>query len=1096
MLDRRTLIPVAFWVACLLGDAAFCGPLVREVKSSDSPFSQVITRSDGDRSISLILDREEYDPLDLTGVAVIRIRPKDKKPGDLLVRLQLRDDKGEMALTEVLRPVRGTHLDVTLALANIELGNYTLHSILTDKTGATLGEASAPLRKRVKRKQATVPDRQQVELLVWPAEGQMESDWPIMTGVPFPQGVLFEQKQVRLLDDNGNEVPCQTSVRSAWNRHGSIRWLGLDFIGRLSKPGARYTVEYGRQVRRAATSQMDVDENAEAIRVNTGPLRFTVRKRGFNLIDEVTLNGASVSRQNAKAGLELTDHEGSVYRASNDPDVQVVIEETGPVRTTIRATGWYVKDGTSGERTSPFLPTDRLCKHDTRITAYAGKPYVTVQHALIVTFDTHKVRLKHAGITQCIAGASTGAFGLDGKVIDAPASEQQSIRLYQPATVDGQVESGDPAQPEFRVVEKGKRGDGWVRLSGAEGSLTLCVTDFWQLFPKELELREDRISLNIWPRYGRTYTGVNPLDLREIYKAWWCHTGPELAFPLPKEVYEIEKKVWPQGGEYVYENDLRANAQGVAIENNFLMAFDTTADAEESARLNATYQYGPHAWADPRWVCDTSAFGRMIAKDEERYPTAEAYLNHAVSLRLAAQEYARDYGMFNYGCIHSDDSHFREGKWGLDRVWKDHHGAPRIPWIAYARSGDPKHFHFARRNSRHVMNVDTIHYVTPDYDLSPEHVKKDEEYRPRHEVGAHYGCYGLQHWGDQPCVACMWVNGEYDQLFWNYYTTGNRRALDVAMLWVEAIKRTRYAGETGREFSSVGAEALEAFQATWDPGLLEIIDNTASAIGAAHFYGVNDDRRLGNHWLNMAPFVDRYLPFTGNENFRRRTLAWGLDNSPYDGPRVNTQALKYYETGEVAHLKECLADVYFLSLRYSPQPPRISDRSGMYGWLKTVFRATHWPVYLRALSDADIPLFVASTPDEPFPGNGRVRKTDDGGKTRSVCVIRPGQSADFSDKQVWYFRTAANQKSLKFQVTQRDGEGAVHIRTRDGSKIVAHIGADGYRVGGDGTLKVDVEPETLYYMATSGGPSVTPFEYPLVLSHTVEDWFEPQRQGR
>ena len=64
-----------------------------------------------------------------------------------------------------------------------------------------------------------------------------------------------------------------------------------------------------------------------------GPLQFIVRKRWYNLLDEVRLDRDLISKQNATAGLELTDHEGNVYRASNDPDVSVVVEETGPVRT-------------------------------------------------------------------------------------------------------------------------------------------------------------------------------------------------------------------------------------------------------------------------------------------------------------------------------------------------------------------------------------------------------------------------------------------------------------------------------------------------------------------------------------------------------------------------------------------------------------------------------------------------------------------------------------------------------------------------------------------------------------------------------------------
>lgn len=73
-----------------------------------------------------------------------------------------------------------------------------------------------------------------------------------------------------------------------------------------------------------------------------------------------------------------------------------------------------------------------------------------------------------------------------------------------------------------------------------------------------------------------------------------------------------------------------------------------------------------------------------------------------------------------------------------------------------------------------------------------------------------------------------------------------------------------------------------------------------------------------------------------------------------------------------------------------------------------------------------------------------------------------------------------------------DGEGADHIRTVDGSKIVAHMGADGHLVGGEGTLKAAVEPNTFYYLAISGGPNVMPVDQTLILAATVDDWFEPE----
>ena len=75
MYHSRVFAVAAVWLRCMLDATVRAGPLVREVASSPNPFSQVIAGKESGKEISLILDREEYDPLDVTGVAVIRIKP-------------------------------------------------------------------------------------------------------------------------------------------------------------------------------------------------------------------------------------------------------------------------------------------------------------------------------------------------------------------------------------------------------------------------------------------------------------------------------------------------------------------------------------------------------------------------------------------------------------------------------------------------------------------------------------------------------------------------------------------------------------------------------------------------------------------------------------------------------------------------------------------------------------------------------------------------------------------------------------------------------------------------------------------------------------
>jgi hypothetical protein len=343
-------------------------------------------------------------------VALVRIERGAEPLGELAVQVEVLDGHEKPVRSQTLRPLLKEALHLTLSTAGLPTGTFRVRARLLGPGGQVLASAEKPLRKLMKRKQRAEPAQGRVALRVWPAAEDQPGSWPIATGVPFPQGELFSAERVRLLDDRGREVPCQTTVRALWNRRGSVRWLGLDFAGQLTRKGATYTLEYGRDVRRAkAPSRLVVKAVAEGVRVNTGLLQFTIRQRGFNLLDGVRLQGRPIAAQDGGGGLVVTDQEGTVYRAANDLDTKVTIEESGPVKAVIRVAGWYVKAGTTGAEVSPVLPTDRLCQHITRLTAYAGKPYVQVQHVWVVTCDMHRVRLRNVAIGVGLPGGTRRA---------------------------------------------------------------------------------------------------------------------------------------------------------------------------------------------------------------------------------------------------------------------------------------------------------------------------------------------------------------------------------------------------------------------------------------------------------------------------------------------------------------------------------------------------------------------------------------------------------------------------------------------------------------------------------------------------------------
>lgn len=273
-----------------------------------------------------------------------------------------------------------------------------------------------------------------------------------------------------------------------------------------------YYLEFGPNIKSPAAPQtVRVNDTEEGIAVNTGPLQFLVRRRGFNVLDNVRLNGKAVVAAARQQGLYLVDHEGSVYRAANDAETTLKIEEQNSLRVVLRAEGWYVKDGTDGKKLNYTLPTDKLCKFVTRIEAYAGKPYVRVLSTWILTYDTFTVRIRDAGLSLPLLGIEQAQFGVENGAAIHQKVIADGVRLVQHLPHEFVVEDG-----KSRSLAKGKHSAGWVQAETPDNIVAVEHRETWQRFPKEIEVLPTAIKLHIWAdsrqRPSRNQTNRAPGD--------------------------------------------------------------------------------------------------------------------------------------------------------------------------------------------------------------------------------------------------------------------------------------------------------------------------------------------------------------------------------------------------------------------------------------------------------------------------------------------------------------------------------------------------------------------------------------------------------
>lgn len=171
---------------------------------------------------------------------------------------------------------------------------------------------------------------------------------PVTIGIPLP-----DDAHLREISELGLEGARrgQFRVLGRWPS-GNLKWVLLDTLAdvKAGEPNTSIALKGGKGNFGGPNLAIDEGEN---IRINTGPGEFIIRKKNFNLFDQVYVNGRQVVSSGSSKGLLLRGPAypdivcvrpcATIYASANDADSQVIIEENGPVKAVIKATG-YLRD--------------------------------------------------------------------------------------------------------------------------------------------------------------------------------------------------------------------------------------------------------------------------------------------------------------------------------------------------------------------------------------------------------------------------------------------------------------------------------------------------------------------------------------------------------------------------------------------------------------------------------------------------------------------------------------------------------------------------------------------------------------------------------
>ena len=681
----------------------------------------------------------------------------------------------------------------------------------------------------------------EVSLEVRNPAGLAVGQWPTATGVPFPPGVLKSARDVQLLGTGGVELPLQ-AVCTGVHQDGSVRWLLLDFQTDVAPSRRVVTLRYGAGVTRAVVPRpLRIEDGAETIKVDTRPLAFAVRKAGFNGLEAVALGGSRIVGTGHDGGPYFVDDQGTEYRACLDPRPEVAIESPGPMRTVITARGWYVnREG------------ERKCRFIVRVHAYAGRPYVRLFYTWLMTEDSRSLRFRDIGFRLAVR---TGAcrFPLDdGTRLERAAPEHDSAHLVQYDFDRFRLHSGEAHDGRGQPI-------GLASAAGPDGLVAIAVRDFRQLFPKEFSWTPGGLVFHVWPAHGVARNARKAEDAT-IQHLRYCHEGEVLDFQVPESYHGYTG----EHSEYVYRylrSAKNANAIGLAKTHELLLLFGAQQVVPETveALVQALHE-PPVCMASPEWMCASGVFGAIQPCRADRFPDYERLISGTFDAERRMQAFTRDYGMWNYGDSHTSWDVSRKRWSDVCRVWRNtHHGCCRVPWLLYVRSGDPKYFRYAVRNTRHVLDQDFCHWTSDEFE--------GLEY-PRGKVkGALNDYKGIVHWHSGNRL--MDYNSMTDFALWYWHMTGDRWGVEVARDWAEAVRERFSKAHGRREGAGTMAALLEFYKEIWDPPYRVIIDRYFE-----HMLGTQRDDGSFPQWENYAPWLERYWELTKDPRAAAALVTW------------------------------------------------------------------------------------------------------------------------------------------------------------------------------------------------------------------------------
>ncbi|MBL4711192.1 MAG: hypothetical protein JKX75_01595, partial [Gammaproteobacteria bacterium] len=342
---------------------------------------------------------------------------------------------------------------------------------------------------------------------------------PFSIGVPCPEGAILDQTRLRLCL-KGKPEPFYVASLASWP-DGSVKWLLLDFQASVAA-NDKVTLQldcdiaantYGAFSLEAA--RLSISDDDDSYLVDTGVAQFVINKKRLGIFDQV-MCGKRDLLSDMSSGVVLVDSLGDI--AETTVSSIRISESKNTLRKVFCIDGFFQRKDNS-----------KLADFNLKLVFYAGMSTVKCDFTL-----TNSQAAEHPGGVWDLGDKGSFVFRALSIKIQLAATDEKpksSIRLSDAADwrlansekllLEQHSSGGDNWQSKnhmnasgevllaykgYRYFEKnvelanGSRATPVINVASDEGSITAYIVDFWQNFPKGIEVEQSTLLLNLFPQ--------------------------------------------------------------------------------------------------------------------------------------------------------------------------------------------------------------------------------------------------------------------------------------------------------------------------------------------------------------------------------------------------------------------------------------------------------------------------------------------------------------------------------------------------------------------------------------------------------------------